>query len=207
MKPNVWISSAAAITGLIAGVGATWIATAGLSSFTSESWRRAQVLSTPRPVSDLTLEDHTGQVTRMSSLCNRTLVVDFIYTRCSTICQALGGVSSQLARRLSVTAPEAQVISISFDTTHDTPQALSAFKRAMEPMPTAWRLMRVSEPDDTVALLNTFGVTVIPDGYGGWDHNAALHVVSGCRLIEILDATDIDGAERRVQALRAAAPV
>jgi protein SCO1/2 len=42
--------------------------------------------------------------------------------------------------------------------------------------------------------LDAFGVVVIPDGMGGYAHNAAVHVVGlDRRLVAILDLQDIDG--------------
>jgi protein SCO1/2 len=179
---------------LASGAAAAWTLTAGFSSFTSESWRRAEVQTRPRPVPVVALQDHTGTRLSLQDLCDEVLIVDFIYTRCTTVCRSLGAISSQLAKHLDEKAPGARVLSLSFDPDQDTPERLSNFKRAMEPAATPWRLARPVGWEGRQALLKTFGVVVIPDGYGGYDHNAGLHIVDRCKLVKVLDPEDIEGA-------------
>jgi protein SCO1/2 len=48
--------------------------------------------------------------------------------------------------------------------------------------------------------LDAFGVVVIPDGVGGYAHNAAVHVVGpDRRLVAIFDLQDIDGIVRKAR--------
>lgn len=172
--------------------------TAGLSVFTSESWRRAAIEATPRAVPVVDLQDESGRLLRLDSLCGRVMVLDFVYTHCPTVCKALGASSSQLARRLRGIEglEDVVVMSVSFDPERDTPDRLQAFKRAMEPSPSSWRLARPVDSAGRRRLLEAFGVVTIPDGMGGYDHNAALHVVDQqCRLVRVLDADDVVGAE------------
>lgn len=174
----------------------SWL-TAGLSAFTAESWRRAAIEASPRPVPVVQLQDESGRLLSLDSLCGRVMVIDFVYTRCPTVCKALGVSSSQLARRLSGIEglEDVVVMSVSFDPDRDTPDRLEEFKRAMEPSPTSWRLARPVSSEGRRRLLEVFGVVVIPDGTGGYDHNAALHVVdSRCRLVRVLDADAVGEA-------------
>lgn len=201
MKHKVLLAGASVLVCFLSGVGATWAVTAGLRSFTTESWRRADVIANPRPLPDVQMQDQTGHETSLGDLCNKILVVDFIYTSCSTVCRSQGAISAQLATQFSAQTQDVQVLSISFDPLNDTPTALTKFKRTMEQVPTTWQLARPMQGDGRQALLKTFGVTVIPDGYGGYDHNAALHVVSQCKLVQILNPEDIEGAMKAVRTL------
>ncbi len=201
MKRNALAAGAAALASICTGMGATWAVTAGFNSFTTDSWRRSEVRASPRPIPDVKMQNHQGQETSFGQLCSKVLVVDFIYTRCNAVCRSQGAMAAQLARRLSEHAKDVQVLSISFDPQNDTPASLSKFKRAMETAPTAWQLTRPTHNDGKQALLQTFGVVVIPDGYGGYDHNSALHVVSQCKLVQILDTEDIEGAVKTVRTL------
>ncbi|MBX3604824.1 MAG: SCO family protein [Piscinibacter sp.] len=180
-----------------------WHLTAGLTHFTSESWRRAAVEAAPRPLPAVALQDDAGRTLRLDELCGQVLIVDFIYTQCPTLCKALGASSSQLARRLGGPEPAAAtVLSLSFDPERDTPARLRAFKRAMEGAPSDWRLARPVDHTDRQRLLDTFGVVAVPDGAGGFDHNAALHLVDRqCRLVQILDADAVDAAEAAARRL------
>jgi protein SCO1 len=175
-----------------------WKLTAGLSLFTSESWRRAAVVASPRPLPAAMLEDEQGRTMNLSDLCGKILVVDFVYTRCPTVCKSLGSVSSQLAQRLAdpIREGRVEVLSLSFDPERDTPEQLQKFKRASDPQSSAWRLARPTGPAARAGLLERFGVIVIDDGYGGFEHNAALHVVDRqCRLARVLDVGDVDNAQ------------
>lgn len=149
-----------------------------------------------------TQEDESGARYALNRLCGKVAVVDFIYTRCPTICKGLGSTSSQLAKRFRAQGLDATVLSLSFDPDNDTAERLQAFKRGAESTPSAWQLARPLGSDARRLLLATFGVVSIPDGFGGFDHNAALHIVDRqCRLVRILDTDDIAGAEAVVRAL------
>lgn len=209
MKPSQLVLGLGAVmvtaASAMAAGSVLWTLTAGLTRFTSESWRRAAVLDAPSPVPRVDLQDERGRLMRLDELCTgRVLVIDFVYTQCQTICKSLGVTSSQLARRLAASAglDEVGVVSISFDPDRDTPDRLQAFKRAMEPAPTPWRLARPMDSDGRRRLLDAFGVVVIADGLGGYDHNAALHVVDQrCRLVQILDADGAADAEAAARSL------
>lgn len=185
-------------------LGVIWQLTAGLSLFTSEAWRRAAVQAAPRQLPSVQLEDELGAKFELADLCGRVLVVDFVYTQCPTICKSLGATSSQLAHRLALQddTADAMVVSISFDPGRDTPARLRAFRSAMEPSPSGWRLLRPTDGDGLASLLKSFGVVAIDDGLGGFDHNAALHVVDrNCRIARIVDAEDVDAAIATVRQL------
>lgn len=58
-----------------------------------------------------------------------------------------------------------------------------------------WRFATVADPRELAPLLRQFRVIVIPDGLGGYEHNAALLVVDPRgRLVRIFDYDRIDDA-------------
>jgi protein SCO1 len=202
MKPESLLGGVVATTSLAVAVAVVWTLTAGMSSFTSESWRRASVSAAPRPLPMITVEDESGIRFALASMCSKVMVINFIYTQCPTICKGLGSTSSQLSRRFRDESLDATVMSLSFDPMIDTPERLRAFKTAMEPTVSPWHLARPLGTGARTRLLSTFGVVVIPDGLGGYDHNAGLHIVDQqCRLVKVLDADDIDGAAAMVRKL------
>lgn len=197
-------SCVATLAALAGAITLTLQATDGLSSFTSESWRRAQVARNPVPLPEARLQDHEGKQFALSDLCGRVLIVNFIYTQCASICRALGSESAQLASRLRplIEHDDVAVISISFDPQRDGPEQMSEYKHSMQRGETPWRIARPSRLEDNKRLLETFGVVVIPDSFGGFDHNAALHIVDrSCRLVRIIDINDIDAAANLAQSL------
>lgn len=56
-----------------------------------------------------------------------------------------------------------------------------------------WRFATVADRRELAPLLRQFRVTVIPDGLGGYGHNAALLVVRGLFLGKLLPMTAVAG--------------
>jgi len=125
----------------------------------------------------------------------RVTVVDFMYTRCETICLSLGGVFQQMQRRLQQEpmAPGAAVrlLSISFDGSYDTPARLAAYARQLGADPALWQFSRVPQASESAALLRRLQVVVVPDGRGDYEHNAALLVLDAQgRLVRVFDVSE-----------------
>ena len=64
-----------------------------------------------------------------------------------------------------------------------------------------WSLARVQDAAELKHLLTVFGIVVIPDEFGGFTHNAAIHLVDrDGRLARIFDQDDIDAVLERIGA-------
>lgn len=198
------IALVAAITALCVGLLTAWQLTRGLTAFTSESWRRAAVIGNPRPLPHVVLQDQAGKTFGLQELCGRVLLINFVYTQCPGVCSALGGESAQLASRFAepIQSGQMAVLSVSFDPSRDSPERLMQFKARWDPGNTGWRVTRPVSGVESQALLDAVGVVVIPDGRGGFDHNAALHIVDkSCRLTQIIDLEDFGKADAAVRRL------
>jgi protein SCO1/2 len=189
----------AATLALAAGLALTHALTDGFEAYTLESARRLHALRSPAPVPDLTLELADGGSSRLTTMREPVLLVDFVYTRCDTYCTALGSVYAQLQRRLApeIAAGSVRLISVSFDPARDDPAALRDYRARHSRDGAGWDLGRPAHAGEVTHWLKAFGVVVIPDTLGGYTHNAAVHVVGpGRKLMAILDPQDIDGAVR-----------
>jgi protein SCO1/2 len=125
----------------------------------------------------------------------QVLLVDFIYTNCPTYCAALGSIYAQLARRLAddIAAGKVRLVSISFDPARDGAAELAAYRARYGADGAGWDLGRPAHSAELERWLKAFGVVVIPDGMGGYTHNAAVHVVGpDRRLAAIHGLEDID---------------
>lgn len=176
---------------LALGLVLLWQETAGGQAFTTESLRRAEVERSPQPLPDLQLLDAAGQATSLRALLagdERTWIVDFVYTRCQTVCSALGGVFQQLQQRIDERGLRGRVglLTISFDPERDDPPALQAYAQRMRAGPEVWSVVTLARATDRRSLLDAFGIMVIPAPYGEFEHNAALHVVHNGRLLHIV---------------------
>lgn len=121
-------------------------------------------------------------------------LVDFVYTRCQTVCLALGSTFQQMQATLQAASPDdtaaqkVKLLSISFDGLHDDPQVLKAYAARLGADPLRWPFVRVPDEQETQRLLADFQVVVVPDGRGDYEHNAALLVIDPRgRLVRIFD--------------------
>lgn len=186
---------------IAAGIGVLAVATDGFRAYTSETARRIEVREHPRTVPPFTLETATGDVTSFGVLRGRWLLVEFIYTRCPTFCSVQGGEFARLERELAdpIARGRITLLSVSFDPQHDDPDALAGYMRRNGGQGAGWIAARPVDPADLSALMRVFGVVAVPDGMGGFVHNAAIAVVDPVgRLVAILDWDDALGATRYV---------
>ena len=191
---------AACLAVLLAGLVALFMATSGATAFTTETLRRSQVAQAPAAIPDFRLVDAQGQQQSLHTLLaqdGRVWIVDFIYTRCPTLCLTLGSVFQQLQAQIVEQGLQQQVglLSISFDPVNDRPAELHAYARRMQMRPEVWHLVSLQDAADRRRLLDSFGIMVVPAPLGEFEHNAALHIVRpDGRLVRILDLSQPDAA-------------
>jgi len=189
---------------LLLGSSVFWWGTDGLAAFTAETARRADILRFPRPLPVVSLEDQDGRAFRLQDYQGRLLAVEFIYTRCTTLCRSLGMAFKQIRDRVPQQAlgRDFALLSISFDLDRDDPASLKAYGENYGADGTHWRIARVRSAADLKPLLEAFGIVVIPDGLGGFEHNAAIHLVGrDGRLAEICDLNEAVPFATRLAAL------
>jgi len=163
---------------LISGVGVLWAATDGLQIITAEGARRLTIEEKPKPLPVVLLRDQRGEAFRLQDFEGSNLLVEFIYTRCVTLCTSLGETFEQVSSELpeGVLGSRVNMVSISFDP-RDSTSDLSDYGERFDAVPDHWRIARVESSDELEQLLETFGITVIPDQWGNFEHNAAVHFV------------------------------
>jgi protein SCO1/2 len=192
---------------LAAGTWGLYRATDGFQAFTTQTARTVEVRADPRPVPDAGVEDQTGARWALDDLVGRWLVVDFMYTRCTTLCSVMGSKFSQLQAQLAapIAAGRVRLLSISFDPAHDAPAELAGYLTRFGERGGDWSAVRPTNAHALAALKRAFGITVIPDGLGGYTHNDGFGIVNpDGELVDIVgdDATSQAVAERVVRHLR-----
>lgn len=212
LRANLW--ACAATAALLVHLLAT--ATGGFEHWTFESLRREQAAQGRLHAPDVLLVDSFGQGLRPwgrrptgEAWPDRSdvLIVDFVFTRCVTVCQSLGTAFQQMQEQLPADAardntPRVRLLSISFDPGSDGPAALHAYARRHGADPSRWAVTVPSGATETQTLLRALGVVVIPDGLGGYAHNAGLHVIDASgRLAGIYDLDAWPQAMAHAQAL------
>jgi protein SCO1 len=175
---------------LLIGFAAFACATEGFRVVTSEGARRLAIARAPPPVPDVALVDQDGVSFWLDDYHGKTLLIEFIYTRCPTLCGVLGDDFNQVLTLLGDAASNRNIelLSISFDWENDNREALKLYGDRYGATAPRWRVAMPIERRDLAALLHTFGVVAIPDGMSGFVHNSAIYLVDGSgRLVRIID--------------------
>lgn len=189
-----WRSACAAVLVLGFGCAALVLGTDGASIWTAEGARRQAVLSSPKPLPDYPLSDSLGNRTTLADPAGTLRVIDLIYTRCPTVCVAMGAQLRMLQTELAAAGllDQVEILSITFDPGDDAPALadyLARF-RALEP---GWRAARFENDEDLDHVLDELGVIVIPEPSVGFVHNAAFYLVEQGRVVAIVDVEDRAG--------------
>jgi len=184
---------------LLAGTGALYYGSSGFRAISTEGARRIAVVERPVPVPLARLAGADGHATLLADELardGRIALVTFIYARCQSVCRVLGTELQQMQEQIQArgAAGKVRLVTISFDPRDDA-RALGQYGRMMKSDPGVWRLYGIPDAGERQALLDAFGVIVVPAPLGEFEHNAAFHLVdrSG-RLVRILDYTEPDAA-------------
>ena len=172
---------------ILVGITVLWSGTDGFRAFTAEQARRLAVLDQPVILPGFKLRDHNRRELRLGDYQGSVVLVDFIYSRCKTWCLFMSSRFQTLHKQLGQDA-EIELLSVSFDPQDRNPGVLSGYADRFGADGERWRLASISQPSPPEALLTAFGVVVIPDGQGGFQHNAAIHILDRQgRLRRIID--------------------
>lgn len=196
---------ASALFALLSYAGAHWV-THDFQVWTAEGARRLEVALHPVAAPRVAMDgpDTPGQTLDTLLADGRSVtIVDFMYTRCVSVCAALGSAFQQMQSAIRDSEPAAgaaplRLLSISFDPQHDHPAVLQQYAAGLRADPRVWRFVRAADRADAAdaqRLLDLYQVVVIPDGLGGYEHNAALLVIDPAgRLRRIFDYAELDTA-------------
>ena len=196
-SPRLLLTLLAAAAVVIFGTLAIYEVTLGLRVVSTEDGRRLEIAQTPRALPFATLDwparPALADVVRIDG---RVSIITFIYTSCNAICSALGSELQQMQATISRTGlqDKLRLLSISFDP-RDTPRQLSAYALQQHANPSVWQFAGIASEAQRKAVLDSFGVVVIPAPAGEFIHNAAFHLVDPQgRLASIIDYENPDQA-------------
>ncbi|HEY0877449.1 MAG TPA: SCO family protein [Zeimonas sp.] len=197
---------------VLAWAAAAWL-THDFRVFTAEGARRLEVRETPVTAPAVAVVGPGVEAVALPKLLQAhggATIVDFVYTRCISVCAALGSGFQQLQQRILADDTPAgsrlRLLSVSFDPAHDDVTALERYARDLRADPRVWRFVTVRDDVALERLLAAFRVVVIPDGFAGYEHNAALLVVdANARLVRVFDYDQLEEALHYARSLAAIA--
>ena len=110
-------------------------------------------------VPDVTLLNQDGKRLRLQALVDtgEPVVLNFIYTSCTTICPTLSSGYATLQAKLGDNPRHVHLVSITIDPERDTPRALKAYLGRFRAKP-GWEFLTGSKPEIEKAMngFNTF---------------------------------------------------
>ena len=183
---------------ILLGAGVLWTATDGFRSFTEEGARRLHAVENRPTIPALVLEDMNGEELSLGPEIDgpgKITLVEFIYTPCPTICQTAGSDYAGLRDRLAQAGlgDRVRLLSVSFAPRQDRPRQMRDYAENHGAKGAIWTIARVRERDLNL-MKRSFGLRVIADQMGGYQHNAAIHLVDRSRrLLGIFATTDVNG--------------
>jgi protein SCO1/2 len=192
---------------LVAALGTTAIyaGTAGFRVVSTEAGRRLDIAEHPRALPAAQVyaaagQPQPGMLAQALGNDSRIAIVTFIYARCNAMCSVLGDEFQQMQATLKQRGLQDKVrlLSISFDP-RDTPQALADYAQRQQAQPQSWQFLGIADARQRQAVLDAFGIVVLPAPLGEFQHNAAFHLIDRQgRLARVIDYADpalaLDGA-------------
>ncbi|QUG42898.1 SCO family protein [Psychrobacillus sp. INOP01] len=201
---NKQYNSIAILVVLLFGAILFFIGTDEFTAYTVETARVNKLMEVNPVFPEVTLEDSKGRVYHFSEFEGKYVMLTFIYTACSDVCPQLefnlAEVYKQIPRKYI--GEDIVFLSISFDPNNDDPATLEKYRYYFDSDGETWRMARISDQQELEGLLNEFGVTVIPDENGNFQHNSAFYLVDpNGILIEVMDYEKIEIAADKVNSI------
>jgi protein SCO1/2 len=181
MSPRFWPTALSALAALLVLGAAASHFTLGAQAWTTEDLRRYRIEQGLLRLPPTLLLDAQGrQQTLFTAASQKKTIwlVDFVYMRCPTVCLLLGSEFQRLQTAL-LTEHESRIrlLSVSFDQARDSVSDLDRYADMHRADAKVWSIAVPTTATSTQTLLQAAQIVVIPDGRGGFAHNAAIHVV------------------------------
>ena len=120
-SPLSWILLAVGVLVFVVAIGGLLLST-----------RRPSTLVGPLvqgnpPAPDFTLPDQDGKPVHLAGLRGKVVAVTFLYTNCLDVCPLIAGKLAQAQQQLGKDASKVEILAVSVDPVHDTPEAVKRF--------------------------------------------------------------------------------
>ena len=104
----------------------------------------------PLNLGSFRFQERSGQTVTQAELADRVWITGFIFTRCPTSCPRISSTMKGLQGKLQETG--VQLVSISVDPAHDTPDVLARYANGLGADPNSWWFL-TGDHDSTFSLI------------------------------------------------------
>jgi len=132
--------------------------------------RYVHTVKTGDTVPDSAFIDQRGQAFSLRNLRGQSVVLGFIYTRCTDIreCPLISGKFSAMQRLFR--GAQVHLVEVSLDPSYDRPRILAAYARRFGADPNRWTFA-TGDPKTVLNFVDQFAVTAFPDPHLGVIHS------------------------------------
>lgn len=168
------------ISAMVAGFSLLWGGTDGFRAFTAEAARIIELENEQPQLPSATLIDSNDENFNFSDFKGKYLLLTFMYTSCGDVCPVLESNFAQIYEALpkNVLGNEVVLLSISFDPEKDAPTTLKTYSNHFGADGELWRMTTIQDQIELEKVLDALEVIVIPNEYGGYEHNSAFYVIN-----------------------------
>jgi protein SCO1 len=141
--------------------------------------RASSYLPVIEPAPSFSLIDSGGRAVSSTQLRGSVLLLDFMYTHCTTVCPMVTERMAVLERRLRETGllgHGATLVSISFDPARDTPDWLATYAKSVGADRKGWLFLTGSEKD-VANLLERYDFHIRRTASGDFDHISRVYLI------------------------------
>jgi protein SCO1/2/putative membrane protein len=157
------------------------------------------------------LTERSGRRVTHDDLADRVAIVSFIFTRCQLSCPRITSIMKSLQEKLEGT--DVQLVSLSVDPDHDTPEVLRSYADSYGADPQRWWFLTGPRSEIYDLIQNRFKLSVMDDpGADGEKSEFILHsdrlgLVDRGRIVGLFDSNEPEARKALVaQASRRALP-
>ncbi len=115
-------------------------------------------------VAPFALIDERGQPFTQDALEGQVSIVNFVFTRCDTICPVVSMRMEKVQDKSSLNEAAIKLVSFSVDPSYDTPGRLAEFAKRYHPDPTRWRFVTGPEPAMLALIEGSFSESMRREG-------------------------------------------
>lgn len=151
-------------------------------------------------IPDVTLVDQDGARVKLREALDpsKPVLLQFIFTSCSTICPLMGATFANFQRRMGDDNKDVRLVSISIDPEHDTPARMKAFLQKLDAKRN-WTFLTGSREDIKLVTTAFEAQTDDKNLHSPLTFLSSPRDASWVRLVGLVGASDLVEEHRKVQ--------